>query len=431
MFRLMPLATMIAVALVLTVRPASAQSASSDPLDGRVIREIRISPGLTPGTAEVVMRTLSSRQGEPFHHEALKADHRRLDALRRFSSIEIQAEAADDEVTLVVDIQETLRLLPFLALSVTDENGASVGAGFRGINLLGGGSQSSATVMGGGATTVGARVERPTVTPGAWELDASVAYRSRRNELFDFDETSTTIGVTPAGTGPTACGSAASANSSGSIPGYSDIALSADGTDHLPSAAGYFSYNSTRLDVQPARGMARHRRRRRAVRRRARLDARRLDGRRYQPLSAKSTLSVVGFGSFSPARLAATPGYEEFGVGGANSVRGWSLGLRLGKHQAIGTLEDLYTLVPVRPFTVFGLNLYGGVQAAALSDVGLAWNAHPHAKDAIDGYGVGLRLLFPFIDVLRLDLAWGEPGGGSRLLLAIKLKADKQRDRVR
>ena len=157
-----------------------------------------------------------------------------------------------------------------------------------------------------------------------------------------------------------------------------------------------------------------------------------LDARRYQPLSAKSTLSIVGFGSFQSGVIGRDlPEYEEFGVGGANSVRGWSLGSRLGKHQAIGTIEYLYTLVPVRPFTVFGLNLYGGIQAAAFSDVGLAWNDHPSASNAIDGYGVGLRLLFPFIDVMRLDLAWGEPGGGSRLLLAIKLKADKQRDRVR
>ena len=325
------------------------------------------------------MRTLSSRQGEPFHHEALKADHRRLDALRRFSSIEIRAEAAGDEVLLLVDIQETLRLLPFLALSVTDENGASVGAGFRGINLLGGGSQSSATVMGGGATTVGARVERPTVTPGAWELDASVAYRSRRNELFDFDETSTTISGDAGWNWTDRMRVGGHGEFVWFDTGGSDIALSADGTDHLPSAAGYFSYNSLDSMSNPREGWL------------ATVDAGGqfgdarawtlvLDGRRYQPLSAKSTLSVVGFGSFQSGEIGRDlPEYEEFGVGGANSVRGWSLGSRLGKHQAIGTVEYLYTLVPVRPFTVFGLNLYGGVQAAAFSDVGLAWNAHPHA----------------------------------------------------
>ena len=91
------------------------------------------------------------------------------------------------------NLEETLRLLPFVALSVTDENGVSAGPGFRGVNLLGRGSLSSGTVQFGGATKVGVRLQRPTVTPRTWDLDASVAYRSRRNELFDFDETSTTI----------------------------------------------------------------------------------------------------------------------------------------------------------------------------------------------------------------------------------------------
>ena len=241
MDRLIRLATGIAVALLLTAGSVSAQSASSDPLDGRVIREIRITPGLRPGTAEAVLGTLSSRQGEPYHPGALKADRRRLDALRRFTSIEIRAEAVGDEVLLMVDLQETLRLLPFLAVSVTDENGASVGAGFRGINVLGGGSQSSATVMGGGATTVGARVERPTVTPGAWDLDASVTYRSRRNELFDFDETSTTISGDAGWNWTDRMKVGGHGEFVWFDTGGSDIALSPDGSDHLPSAAGYFS----------------------------------------------------------------------------------------------------------------------------------------------------------------------------------------------
>jgi hypothetical protein len=61
----------------------------------------------------------------------------------------------------------------------------------------------------------------------------------------------------------------------------------------------------------------------------------------------------------------------------------------------------------------------------------VAWTNRLAASEAIDGYGAGLRLLVPFVDVVRLDLAFGEPGGGARFLLGINLKADKQRDRVR
>jgi outer membrane translocation and assembly module TamA len=157
-----------------------------------------------------------------------------------------------------------------------------------------------------------------------------------------------------------------------------------------------------------------------------------LDGRRLQPLTSRSTLSLVAFGMLQSGDLDADlPEYLQFGVGGGNSVRGWALGSRVGKNQAIGTIEYLHTIVPVRPFTVFGVNLYGGLQAAAFGDVGLAWTEQFSASDAIDGYGVGLRLLFPFVDVIRLDVAFGEPGGGVRMTVGITLKADKQRDRVR
>jgi hypothetical protein len=94
-------------------------------------------------------------------------------------------------------------------------------------------------------------------------------------------------------------------------------------------------------------------------------------------------------------------------------------------------VEYLHTLVPVTPFSVFGLNLYGGVQMAAFGDLGVTWTDRFAASDAIDGYGIGLRVLVPFVDVIRLDVAFGEPGGGVTFGFGIALKADKQRDRVR
>jgi outer membrane protein assembly factor BamA len=436
-----PATTIVTVAVLVsggwlhTARAQEPQGAASatapDSLEGRVVREIRIGPAARPSTAEIVRRHLASRQGAPFRRAALSDDRRQLEALRLFSHISIRAIAAGDEVVLDVEVTETLRLLPFIALSVTEENGVSAGPAFRGINLLGRGSLSSGTMQFGGATAVGVRVERPTVTPGAWDLDTKVLYRSRRNELFDFDETSTTIGVSAAWNRTSTLQLGGRAEYIWFDTGSAEVAGSPDGPDHLPALGVFATWNSLDSQANPRVGWL------------GSIDVGHqfgdatfrtltLDGRRYQPLSARSTVSLVGFAAFQSGIVGqSVPGYLQFGLGGANSVRGWSLGSRLGKNQAIATLEYAYAVVPVRPFTVFGLNLYGGMQLAAFSDVGLAWNDHLAASDAIDGYGFGMRLLLPFVDVIRLDLAFGEPDQGARFCFGINLKADKQRDRVR
>ncbi len=120
-------------------------------------------------------------------------------------------------------------------------------------------------------------------------------------------------------------------------------------------------------------------------------------------------------------------------LGGGNSVRGWELGSRRGRNQLIGTAEYRYVAIPVRPFSVAGINLYAGLQVAAFADLGLAWNddLDRRAASAIDGYGVGLRLQVPFVDLIRIDVAWGEPGEGAFAYFGVGLKAARQRQRVR
>ena len=85
----------------------------------------------------------------------------------------------------------------------------------------------------------------------------------------------------------------------------------------------------------------------------------------------------------------------------------------------------------VAPFSIFGLNAYGGLQLVAFADTGLAWNHRADRQSAITGYGAGLRVLVPFVDLVRIDVAWGEPGEGAAVYFGISLKAARQRQRVR
>jgi outer membrane protein assembly factor BamA len=159
-----------------------------------------------------------------------------------------------------------------------------------------------------------------------------------------------------------------------------------------------------------------------------------LDGRRFQPLTERHGLGVFALATVQTGIVGETlPEYLQFALGGANSVRGWSLGSRQGRNQFIGGLEYAFVAQPVRHFRVKGMNLYGGLQVVAFADVGLAWNTRTDFdfQSGITGYGVGLRLLVPFVDLIRLDLAWGEPGRGPAFCFGVSLKATRQRQRVR
>ena len=78
-----------------------------------------------------------------------------------------------------------------------------------------------------------------------------------------------------------------------------------------------------------------------------------------------------------------------------------------------------------------GLNLYAGLQLVGFGDLAAGVERRLQGRPAIDGYGVGIRALVPFVDVIRLDVAWGEPGRGATAYFGVSLKAARQRQRVR
>ena len=126
------------------------------------------------------------------------------------------------------------------------------------------------------------------------------------------------------------------------------------------------------------------------------------------------------------------PIYGDYSLGGENTIRGWPFGSRRGKNQFINTLEYRYVFVPTRNFRVFGISLYGGLGAAVFGDLGAVWSDPDEMADRfIGGGGIGLRVVFPFVNLIRLDLSFGEPDGHGRFQLGVNEKFVAQRNRVR
>ena len=426
------LAGTVLIGAVFGVIPTAALAQPADPMEGRIVSDVRVN-GLRHLSSDVVERHLATKAGEPFQRATLAVDQRRLDELRLFTTVRMDPRLENDRVVLDVSVTETLRLLPVLIIRVTDENGLSVGPGVRGINLLGRGSQTGVALRFGGETGVSVTVDATTMTPGTWMRHVGFSYTSRDNELYNFDERATTADMRVARNWNHGLRTGAVGDVLAIDTGSSGLSLSDDGTDVVPTVGGFVTLDTLDSSTNPRAGTW------------AEAEVDRLfgnasswtfivDGRRFQRLSDRHGLGLFSLATFQSGEVGVgLPAYLQFDLGGANTVRGWTLGSRRGRNQFIGTAEYTYVVQPVRPFTIKGLNLYAGLQVVGFADLGKAWGGDDtqESASAIDGYGVGLRLLVPFVDVIRLDLAWGEPGHGATAYFGVSLKAARQRQRVR
>jgi outer membrane protein assembly factor BamA len=126
------------------------------------------------------------------------------------------------------------------------------------------------------------------------------------------------------------------------------------------------------------------------------------------------------------------PVYLQFNLGGTNTIRGWTLASRAGKNQFINSAEYRYELMAPRSGKIFGFSGYLGLQLVAFGDLGSAWNdSDQFMPSFIGGYGLGIRAIIPFVNMVRFDLGWGEEGMGVHVAIGVLDNADMQRRRVR
>ena len=428
----MRLAGLCLIGAVCGFVPQPALAQATDPLEGRLVGHVRVS-GLRHLPSDVVERHLVTRVGAPFRRADVAADQRRLDELRLFSAVLIAPRLEADTVVVEVTVTETLRLLPIVFIRVTDENGFSAGPGLRGINLLGHGSQVGVAARFGGETGVSATVDATTITPGTWTRHLGFSYSSRQNTLYDFDERATSADARFARNWTRGLRTGVMADVLSIDTGDSGASLSPDGTDVIPTIGAFLTIDRTDSSTNPRHGWW------------AEAEIDRLfgdagswtfilDGRRFTRLADRHGLGIFSLVTLQTGEVGTSlPEYLQFALGGANTVRGWSLGSRTARNQFIGTLEYTYVLQPVRSVSVAGVNVYWGLQLAGFGDLGLAWNDRDDltGSPALDGYGAGLRVQVPFVDLIRLDVAWGEPAQGATVYFGVSLKAARQRQRVR
>jgi outer membrane protein assembly factor BamA len=160
-----------------------------------------------------------------------------------------------------------------------------------------------------------------------------------------------------------------------------------------------------------------------------------LDLRRYIFLWDRHTLALFSLSTLRTGTVGKEVApWQLFAVGGTSTVRGWEFAARNGKNQFVNTVE--YRLTLLRPQLIvlpFNLNVNSGMHLAFFGDLGIGWSeANQFAGDNfIGGFGVGLRFLVPFVNMLRMDFGWGQSGKGVFLHLGAFEKPYVARRRVR
>lgn len=411
--------------------------ASVDPWEGRPIHSVRWT-GHRFTRDHVIAREIHTTVGQPLHVLDVAQDMQRLGNLDIFSSIRVEVEPADSGVAVLYRLRELPPAVPYVSYDVTDQDGWSYGPAVKAVNLLGRDIYVAGYALFGGRTSYLLDLTHPWMWGNHVSLDLDASRIVRDNDFDGFRETSTEF--TPRlgrWFGEHGRGSVALSwlRFEADVPGRT---LSANGRDDLMRVGGSLGWDSRDDWSNPRSGWWAE-----ALAWKtggflpgegdfATVD---LDARRFQPLTdGGQTLVLAGLLTLQSGRVGRDlPVYLDYHLGGANSLRGYTvdeLGGRLfGKNQLLTTAEWRIPLIEPTEITLFGLSGDIGLGGTLLVDGGLAWS---RGEDfdlgrARVGAGAGLRVLIPAVDMTRLEIAYGENGWAFHFASFSKMRAQRLR----
>lgn len=388
----------------------------------------------------VIYRELRTPIGQPLNVETLRADLQRLDNLDIFSSVRVRAQERGDDIDLALVVRELPFAIPYLSSNVTDEDGWSFGPALKSVNMLGRDIFVAGYALFGGKTTFLLDLDYPWIAANHLSFHLDLSRIKRLNELDGFDEES--VEISPSlGMYVGEHGRAAAGISY--LRFRSDQAghtLTPDNADQLLQIALRAGYDTRDNWGDPHDGWLNE------------FEVRRTGGplpgdgdfwtahidlRRFQPVGTAHTLVAASLLSLQSGRVGIDlPEYMDYHLGGSNSLRGYDIrevGTALaGKNQWLGTLEYRLPLLPKREYDLFGMTSNIGLAAALFADGGTAWDGRePLGRQRLRmGFGAGLRLLAPAIDMMRMDVGF-DTEGHWKIHIASFSKMRAQRLRLR
>jgi len=431
--------TVLALLLIgLPAEAAKLDRATFEPFEGAMVTRIDLT-GHTVTKEYVIERELHTKVGEPFRLETLEDDVVRLENLNIFASIAVEPEDEAAGVGLDFELKEMPSFIPFVSFQYTEENGFSVGPAASALNLLGRDIQFSGRALFGGTTTYWAKFSYPWIAGDHVSVDFYGAHLVRDDELRGFEETSDELSPwigTYLGPNGRLKGGLSLFRMRSDVDG---ITLSEDNDDtlvRLGIALGWDTRDSWRVPRHGWQNELEVWRTGGGLGGDGDFWSMNLDIRRFHPTAKRQTLVLASLLSLQTGTVGEDiPRYLQYHLGGSNTIRGYSvneLGTELfGKNQLLGTVEYRFELLPIRRFDILKWSFSLGLELAAFTDVGIAWDEPEQLSLSRSraGAGIGLRLLVPGSEQTRFEIGFRD--GGIEFHFGAWSKISAQRFRIR
>jgi outer membrane protein assembly factor BamA len=382
---------------------------------------------------QVILREMKTQVGDTINLGTLQADQKRILNLGLFNRVEIDTLHEAGGVHLLIGVTERLYLFPFpiFFINEKDWSKASYGAGIVHTNFRGRNEIAAISGWAGYNPAFAIDYSNPWLFGPAQMLTRvrfsvqRVRNRSFANLGQEVDEhrigvawsigkrfglftyLSLNLGYTELKLDPAVAGKT----------------LDPSGRDRLPSAGLAFVHDRRDLFEYPRSGVL--------VKfwgQRTGFNSEYVhfwrygaDLRGYKKIYRGLSLGARAMADLSQDKI---PIYERVFLGYSNRVRGHFTRAEdkdEGENLALASVELRFPILPWRYFNIDAVPMFGsymqnmkfGISAGIFVDYGRVWfqnNRRPRFADGQRGYGAGLHFHLPYVNLLRLELAFDEDG---------------------
>jgi hypothetical protein len=394
--------------------------------------------GLNSTSRSVVERELSNQVNAPFSCSKWEIEKNRLMDLDIFADVEIQAMPKDSSVTLRYIFRELPPYIPFIAVSKTEQDGLSLGPALTSFNFLGQGIRAEFISRFGGTSEAQISLSSTRIADWPLEYDLALLRIDSYNNFEKFHEDS--------------------------WRGKVDLVHHLNGAIHLLYAGEIFYLQTQGLaksqvlltpqgDLVPRLGGGliwdtrdRHHDPRHGVYQELRVTQNGgwlggpadysewlSDTRTYLPWLNRNTFHFASLYQYRTGVQNETFGrYDQFHVGGINTLRGFSHDAYRGKSEIVFTFENRLDLFRKRPISLWRWSTYMGLQGILGLESASLWDHEAiMERDLHTGMYLGLHLLLAGIDRVRLECGSNFAKFQLEADLGILDKPDIQRFRAR